>query len=202
MTGEELKRKLSPMGKTAAQWADVIGVSDKTIYRMYNAQDVRTDMVERFCRVLGKPITFLYGGDNDTRELTESFTGNSPNTAVQEKPSPQPCTTKQTYALEQRVKTLLEEKRMRMSDLCRHIGMTEAGMRRMLAVQSCTNTTLIKIADFLDLPVTELLPYDPRAAEEEAKAKQIHFLKGQIDVYKTTLATLMLGEANAGNKPI
>ncbi len=194
MTGEELKRKLSPMGKTAAQWAEMLGVSDKTIYRLFNSPDVRTDMVERFCRVLGKPITFLYGCENDIKEQTELFIGNSPNTAVQEKPSPQPCPTRDTYDLEQKVKTLLTEKKDKMSDLSRHIGMTEAGMRRMFVNQSCTNTTLIKIADFFDLPVSELLPHNPRAAEDETKVKQIHFLKGQLEAYRNTIFTLVHGE--------
>ncbi len=110
------------------------------------------------------------------------------------KVSPQTGHTYETYDLEKRIRTFLKEKQRKMSDLSRHIGMTEAGMRRMFANHNCTNTTLIKIADFFDLPVSELLPHNPRTAEDEAKAKQIHFLKGQLNVYRTTIFTLVHGE--------
>ncbi len=193
MTGEALKRKLSPMGKTAAQWADMIGVSDKTIYRMFKSSDVHTATVERLCRALDKPITFLYGAENDVLELAEPFTAHNVSTAGQEEPSPQPCPAKQEYSIEEMVKTLLREKKKKRSDLYRYIGMTEAGMRRMFANHACTNTTLMKIADFFDLPFSALLPYDPRTAEEEAKAGQIQFLRGQLDVYRTAISALLQG---------
>ncbi len=110
--------------------------------------------------------------------------------ALKRELSPAPKPARATYDLEERVRTLLRETQRKKSDLCRHIGMTEAGVRRMLARNSCTNTTLMRIADFFRLPVAELLPFDPCAAEKEEKERQIQFLKGQLEVYRTTIAAL------------
>ncbi len=195
MTGETLKRRLSPIGKTATEWAELLGVSTKSIYRLFKTADVHTDTVERICRALKRPVSFLYCATNDTSRNAEgqeeTFTANSGDTKGETETAPPPSPTQASYDLEERVRTLLKKTQRRKSDLCRHIGMTEAGVRRMLAHHSCTNTVLVRMADFFCLPVAELLPYDPCAAEEEEKEREIQFLKGQLEVYRTTIAALL-----------
>ncbi len=191
MTGKALEQKLSPWGKTAAQWADVLGVSENTIYRLFRSSNVRTATVERLSKATGKPVIWFYGLEGDTQRNAETTTDSTAATTTQAESLPQPHPIEPPYNIREKVTALLKEKRKKTSELCRHIGMTEMGVKRMLANNTCTNTTIIRMADFFGVPFTHLLPYDRLAAEEEEREKQIQYLKGQLDVYRKAIATLL-----------
>ena len=50
--------------------------------------------------------------------------------------------------IEEMIKKLLREQNKRVKDLCEHIGMTDAGLRKIYGRDSCEMSTLRKIADF------------------------------------------------------
>ncbi len=187
MTGEALKRKLSPMGKSAAQWAELLGVSERTMYRTFRAPDVRTAMVERLCAVLGKPITFLYDGGGDA---IASHDGTGMDDG-QGGPSGESLPAGSALDLDGKVNELLSERHRKMGDLAHHMGVNYTTAMRMCSNNSCTLASLMKIADFFKVPVTHFLPTDSLALEEAEKDRQIHFLKGQIEVYRRTIASLL-----------
>lgn len=53
--------------------------------------------------------------------------------------------------IEQIIKTLLREQNKRVKDLCAHIGITDAGLRKIYGRDSCEMSTLRKIATFFDV---------------------------------------------------
>ncbi len=194
MTGKALRRKLSPMGMTAAEWAALLGVSDKTIYRMYKASDVRTEMVERICRALDKPLTFFYetdGSGDDGKGTVSASLIRIKRKEEQSEPPQEPHPIELTFNLGKKVSELLVAQHRKMSDLVRYMGVTYPTVTHMCAKNSCSLASLTKIADFFKVPITYFLPTDLRAMEEAEKDRQINFLKGQIAVYQKALSTLL-----------
>lgn len=53
--------------------------------------------------------------------------------------------------LEERIKALLSEQNKKVKDLCAYIEMTDTGVRKMYARDSCEISTLKKIASFFDV---------------------------------------------------
>lgn len=53
--------------------------------------------------------------------------------------------------VEQIIKMLLKEQNKRVKDLCAHIGITDAGLRKIYGRDSCEMSTLRKIADFFNV---------------------------------------------------
>ncbi len=194
MTGETLRRRLSHIKKTAAQWGELIGVSDKTIYRLFKANDVRTATVERLCQALDVPISFLYEADDSSDEGKGTVKASLIRIKSEEEaltPQPRDYPVERTFNLDKKVSELLAAQHRKVGDLAHYMGVSYSTVTRMCANNSCSLASLMKIANFFQVPITYFLPTDRLAIEEAEKDRQIHFLKGQIEVYRKTLATLL-----------
>lgn len=53
--------------------------------------------------------------------------------------------------LESRIKSLLKTNNKKIKDLCSYINITDAGLRKIFARDSCEVSTLVKIAEFFDV---------------------------------------------------
>lgn len=53
--------------------------------------------------------------------------------------------------IEEKIKTLLQQQNKRVKDLCAYIELTDTGLRKIYARDSCEVSTLIKIAQFFQV---------------------------------------------------
>lgn len=53
--------------------------------------------------------------------------------------------------IEEKIKTLLQQQNKRVKDLCAYIELTDTGLRKIYARDSCETNTLIKIAQFFQV---------------------------------------------------
>lgn len=60
MNGDVLKHFLKKSGKTQQQLAESIGITQAALTQQFQAKDVRTGTIEKFCRALGLKINDLY----------------------------------------------------------------------------------------------------------------------------------------------
>jgi transcriptional regulator with XRE-family HTH domain len=101
--------------------------------------------------------------------------------------------------LEQNIRQRSKALGITLSDLCKHIEMTEAGFYKMLTTESIKVKTLRKIAEVLEMPVTAFLknrntqtgyptPDDLMLAEPETEYNnEVDVLKKQIKQLKSQL---------------
>lgn len=59
--------------------------------------------------------------------------------------------------LKDKIQQHLTEQRRTVKDLAKHIGMSDTAIRNMYTRDSCELSTLRKIAEFFDVPVTDFL---------------------------------------------
>ncbi len=175
MKGETIKEKLSQLGRTQRELAGLLGVTPQAVYEIMSSSDVRSGTIERISQVLGVPISFFFDEENASIDATEdSF-------MLGGKIRP-------TNNIGKKVRVLLKEQHKTIIDLSRHVGMTDAGIRKMFERDTCNISTLIKIADYLGVPVNHFLPENSTISRESLKDKEIEFLKGQIKAYENALS--------------
>lgn len=61
MKGNELRTKMENAGYTQIEIARLLGVAPQSITQYYNADDVKTGLLEKLCQVLEKDMSFFYG---------------------------------------------------------------------------------------------------------------------------------------------
>lgn len=89
MTGKELKARLKRTGKTMTEIGALAGMSSQSLNQVFNAQDVKSGIVEALAAGLGLSVAELYGvpaGDICTtttgnNNVTLTGTGNTNNAA-------------------------------------------------------------------------------------------------------------------------
>lgn len=76
MKGSDLKDLLRKEGIVLSQLADELGMSQQNLSAAFTREDVKSGLLEKLARILGKPIGFFYGeafgpvqsvGDNNTQ---------------------------------------------------------------------------------------------------------------------------------------
>lgn len=76
MKGSDLKDLLRKEGVVLSQLADELGMSQQNLSAVFTREDVKSGLLEKLARILGKPIGFFYGeafgpvqsvGDNNTQ---------------------------------------------------------------------------------------------------------------------------------------
>lgn len=76
MKGSDLKDLLRKEGVVLSQLADELGMSQQNLSAAFTREDVKSGLLEKVARILGKPIGFFYGesfgpvqsvGDNNTQ---------------------------------------------------------------------------------------------------------------------------------------
>ena len=69
MTGEELKRRLDGIGISQAEIARRMGVFPQSLNMTFKAADVKSSIIEKLCKVLGKDMSFFYDTPSKDIEL-------------------------------------------------------------------------------------------------------------------------------------
>ncbi len=189
MRGETIRQRLSQVGTTQTELAQLLNVSPQAVSGILSAADVRTSIVERICEVLNLPISFFYGEpDEDAINSLERLKAEHAERIWK------------THHIEHKVRLLLREQQKKLGSLCEYVGMTDPGLRKVFERDTCNITTLSKIAEFFAVPVTYFLPEDIQAKEESEKDREIEYLRGQVEAYKTALS--LLSKVNDAGEPI
>ncbi len=178
MKGETIKEKLSQMGKTQRELAGLLGITPQAVYEIMSASEVRSGSIEKIARVLGVPISFFF---DEEKVSLDTIAEDSLITGGKIRP---------TNNIGKKVRMLLKEQRKTIIDLSRHVGMTDAGIRKMFERDTCNISTLMKIADYLGVPVNHFLPENSTISKESLKDKEIEYLKGQVKAYENALRAL------------
>ncbi len=184
MTGEALEMALSPLGRTEAELASLLGVPEEALHGMPDSIDAGTAMVGRILRALRGSIATIQGMDDALREpgLRDGS------------PASRPAMEPGSFDLRGKVMALLRERHGSKDDLCRHIGMHREGLRMVFVRDNCTIGTLRRIAAYFGVPVTHFLPADPRIMGDAEKDREIRYLRGQLRGYQAILSSLSQGE--------
>ncbi len=172
MKGETIKEKLSQIGKTQKELAELLGVTPQAIYEILSASDVRSSTIEKIANAVGVPTTFFFEENSLVPNLKRGkvkihFTND----------------------IGTKVRVLLCQHHKKLSDLCQYVGITEAGMRKVFGRDTCNIDTLIKIAEYFSVPINHFLPQNG-VAQDFSKDKEIEYLKGQIKAYENALKSL------------
>lgn len=61
MKGSDLKDLLRKEGVVLSQLADELGMSQQNLSAAFTREDVKSGLLEKLARILGKPIGFFYG---------------------------------------------------------------------------------------------------------------------------------------------
>ena len=61
MTGDHLKNLITKEGYTINKMAELIGVAQPNLLMLLKHEDVRTGLVEKVAKAIGKPLSFFYG---------------------------------------------------------------------------------------------------------------------------------------------
>ncbi len=183
MKGSIIREKLSQVGTTQKELARLLDVTPQAVSAILSTSDVRTGTIERICNVLHLPISFLYG---ETNEYAVDKIGHLKAKRVEK--------IWQTNHIGDKVRLLLREQQKKLVSLCEYVGMTDPGLRKVFDRDTCNIDTLTKIAKFFSVPITYFLPEDSQVNKEEIeKDREIEYLRGQVDAYKTSLL-LLAGE--------
>jgi transcriptional regulator with XRE-family HTH domain len=85
MTGDYLKNLILSEGYTINKMAELIGVAQPNLVMLLRHEDVRTGLVEKVAKAMGKPLSFFYGeaygpvtqasGNNNT-QVANNVAGN------------------------------------------------------------------------------------------------------------------------------
>lgn len=78
MTGDYLKNLILSEGYTINKMAELIGVAQPNLVMLLRHEDVRTGLVEKVAKAMGKPLAFFYG---ETYGPVTQVNGNN-NTSV------------------------------------------------------------------------------------------------------------------------
>lgn len=78
MTGDYLKNLILSEGYTINKMAELIGVAQPNLVMLLRHEDVRTGLVEKVAKAMGKPLSFFYG---ETYGPISQVNGNN-NTSV------------------------------------------------------------------------------------------------------------------------
>lgn len=78
MTGDYLKNLILSEGYTINKMAELIGVAQPNLVMLLRHEDVRTGLVEKVAKAMGKPLSFFYG---ETYGPVSQVNGNN-NTSV------------------------------------------------------------------------------------------------------------------------
>ncbi len=193
-----------------------MNVSPQTVHKIMHSSNVQTGTLEHICEVLHLPISFFYEGDSSQQEEDEPERyAERKSNIIEYKPAYNATTESskdservfddsvakiwETSSLSDKVRSLLKSQHKKFSVLYRHIGMTDAGLRRAFDRDSCNINVLLKMAEFFNVPVTYFLPEDRHAKQETEKDREIQYLKGQLKAYENTLATVLQGMKGAEN---
>ena len=71
MSGEQLKRRIKELGISQAELARRLNVIPEAIAQALKAKDVKSGFLEDLCRVLGKDMSFFYGGVAESKPAQE-----------------------------------------------------------------------------------------------------------------------------------
>ena len=71
MTGEELKKKLFSCGYRVGDLAEKLKMSQQNVSRALAVADIKTGFLENLCDVLGKDMSFFYGGAAESKSAQE-----------------------------------------------------------------------------------------------------------------------------------
>ena len=61
MKGEDLKKRLKETSITMSEIANRLGILPQTLYSAFNADDVKSGLLEKLSEALNVPISFFYG---------------------------------------------------------------------------------------------------------------------------------------------
>ncbi len=189
MNGSTIKQKLSQLGTTQAELAQLLDVSPQTVSGILSATDVRTGTIERICEALNLPISFFFG------EMDENATNHLEKLKAEHVEK-----IWKTHHIEYKVRLLLREQQKKLISLCEYAGMTDPGIRKVFDRDTCNINTLTKIAEFFAVPVTYFLPEGSQTKEEAEKDRELEYLRGQVEAYKTALS--LLSKGNDLNEPL
>ncbi len=210
MRGTTIRQRLELAGTTQADLASLLGVTPRDVDRMLSSQDVQTGTLERICEATRLPVTFFYGdgpsrqgddepgmraeeiGDPAGREPAGGSTATAPGDGEGALDG-RVAKIWETCRMGDKVRGLLRSQHKRMAVLCRHVGMTDPGLRKAFERDSCNVNVLVRMAEFFNVPVTYFLPEDRHAREESERDREIQYLKGQLKAYEDTLATVLSG---------
>ncbi len=181
MRGATIKQRLTQMGTTQTELARLLGISPQAVSGILSASDVRTGTVERICEVLHLPVSFFYDeGENAAVSTLTQVKGRREERIWQ------------TENIGEKVRVLLREQHKKLVGLCKYVGITDPGLRKVFERDTCNIDTLTKIADYLSVPLAYFLPADSNATKEETdKDKEILFLRGQVKAYETAIGALI-----------
>ncbi len=183
MKGSTIRQKLSQLGTTQAELAQLLDISPQAVSGILSSSNVRTGTIERICEALNLPISFFFG------EMDENATNHLEKLKAEHVEK-----IWKTHHIEHKVRLLLREQQKKLFSLCEYVGMTDPGMRKVFERDTCNNTTLTKIAEFFAVPVTYFLPENGRTHDESEKDRKIEYLRGQVEAYKTALSLLSSGK--------
>ncbi len=174
------------MGMTQAELARLMNVSPQTVNRILHTTNIQSGTLERISEALQLPVTFFYEEENS--EATPTVTINDEEVDIDSV-----AKFWQTCHIGDKVKSLLRSQHKKMGDMCQFVGMTAPGMHKVFDRDSCKINILLKMSEYFNVPMNYFLPEDKRALEESEKDREIQYLRGQLKVYETTLATLLSG---------
>lgn len=83
MSGEQLKKILGKTGKSYVEIANLLGISSQSLYQTFKADDIKSGLIEKICKVLGEDVSLFYGGGDKVSAINSSLAingnGNSAN---------------------------------------------------------------------------------------------------------------------------
>ncbi len=179
MTGETIRQRLSIIGTTQAELARLLEVTPQAITGILAAFDLRTSTIERISEALNLPITFFYG-----EEETDALNN------LEQLKAKKVEKIWQTQNIEEKVRLLLREQKKKFASLCEYVGMTDPGMRKVFARDTCHINTLTKLAEYFSVPVSYFLPEGQPLKEEREKDRELEYLRGQVKAYENAFALL------------
>ncbi len=183
MKGEAIKHKLSLLGKTQKELAELLGVTPQAIYEIMSSSDIKTGTLEKISLALDVPVSFFFEKSKlkvstfSLRKELEKENVSFSNVSLSDR-------------IGNKVRVLLKEQKKKLIGLCEYIGMTDAGLRKIFERDNCSVSVLLKIAEYFDVPINYFLPQSSVVLEDSSKDREIEFLKGQVKAYENALRAL------------
>lgn len=73
MTGLEVKRILKQNNITVSKVARILGISPQLLHSNLDVQDIKTGVLERIAKAIGKDITFFFAKATDSKDIESIY---------------------------------------------------------------------------------------------------------------------------------
>ncbi len=184
MKGETIRQKLSNIVDSQAELARLLGVTPQAVSEILASSDLRTGTIEKISQALNLPIAFFLEEETNNELVIKK------NANFKGKLDKIPYKAK----IGEKVKTLLKTQNKKFVNLCKYVGKTDSGMRKMFDRDTCNISVIAKMAEYFDVPMSYFLPEDSKTSVDLNKDKEIQYLKGKVAAYEKAIEFLLSDE--------